>query len=137
MKHSLYLLITSIGCGIILSSCQSRVKSSSFSNDTDTVNTIMESVDSTSIIEEQICTIDTTHHSIHWPQYSLYFLDCLQKARLFFGALNIFFLYLCNDICYQQIETQHEHNAFFSESFIISCLSDVARYRNSTSKAGY
>ena len=45
MKHSLYLLITSIGCGIVLSSCQSRVKNSSFSNDTDTVNTIMESVD--------------------------------------------------------------------------------------------
>lgn len=53
MKHSLYLLITLIGCGIVLSSCQSRVKNSSFSNDTDTVNTIMESVDSTSIIEEQ------------------------------------------------------------------------------------
>ena len=53
MKHSLYLLITSIGCGIILSSCQSRVKNSSFYNDTDTVNTVMESVDSTSIIEEQ------------------------------------------------------------------------------------
>lgn len=53
MKHSLYLLIISIGCGIVLSSCQSRVKNSSFSNDTDTVNTIMESVDSTSIIEEQ------------------------------------------------------------------------------------
>ena len=53
MKHSLYLLTTSIGCGIVLSSCQSRVKNSSFSNDTDTVNTIMESVDSTSIIEEQ------------------------------------------------------------------------------------
>ena len=53
MKHSLYLLITPIGCGIVLSSCQSRVKNSSFSNDTDTVNTIMESVDSTSIIEEQ------------------------------------------------------------------------------------
>lgn len=31
----------------------SRVKNSSFYNDTDTVNTIMESVDSTSIIEEQ------------------------------------------------------------------------------------
>lgn len=53
MKHSLYLIITSIGCGIVLSSCQSRVKNSSFSKDTDTVNTIMESVDSTSIIEEQ------------------------------------------------------------------------------------
>ena len=53
MKHLLYLLITLIGCGIVLSSCQSRVKNSSFSNDTDTVNTIMESVDSTSIIEEQ------------------------------------------------------------------------------------
>ena len=53
MKHSLSLLITSIGCGIILSSCQSRVKNSSFYNDTDTVNTVMESVDSTSIIEEQ------------------------------------------------------------------------------------
>lgn len=53
MKQSLYLLITSIGCGFVLSSCQSRVKHSSFSNDTDTVNTIMESVDSTSIIEEQ------------------------------------------------------------------------------------
>lgn len=53
MKHLLYLLITSIGCGIVLLSCQSRVKNSSFSNDTDTVNTIMESVDSTSIIEEQ------------------------------------------------------------------------------------
>lgn len=53
MKHSLSLLITSIGCGIVLSSCQSRVKNSSFSKDTDTVNTIMESVDSTSIIEEQ------------------------------------------------------------------------------------
>lgn len=53
MKHSLYLIITSIGCGIVLSSCQSRVKKSSFSKDTDTVNTIMESVDSTSIIEEQ------------------------------------------------------------------------------------
>lgn len=53
MKHSLYLLIASIGCGIILSSCQSRVKNSSFYNDTDTVNTVMESVDSTSIIEEQ------------------------------------------------------------------------------------
>ena len=39
--------------GIILSSCQSRVKNSSFYNDTDTVNTVMESVDSTSIIEEQ------------------------------------------------------------------------------------
>ena len=32
---------------------QSRVKNSSFYNDTDTVNTVMESVDSTSIIEEQ------------------------------------------------------------------------------------
>lgn len=53
MKHLLYLLITLIGCGIVLSSCQSRVKNSSFSNDTDTVNTIMESVDSTSIIEEK------------------------------------------------------------------------------------
>ena len=53
MKHSLYLLITSIGCGIVLLSCQSRVKNSSFSNDTDTVKTIMESVDSTSVIEEQ------------------------------------------------------------------------------------
>lgn len=53
MKHSLYLIITLIGCGIILSSCQSRVKNSSFSNNTDTVNTSMESVDSTSIIEEQ------------------------------------------------------------------------------------
>lgn len=53
MKHSLYLIITSIGCGIVLSSCQSRVKNSSFSKDTDTVNTIMESVDSTSVIEEQ------------------------------------------------------------------------------------
>ena len=53
MKHSLYLLITSIGCGIVLLSCQSRVKNSSFSNDTDTVKTIMESVDSTCIIEEQ------------------------------------------------------------------------------------
>ena len=53
MKHSLYLLITSIGCGIILSSCQSRVKNSSFYNDTDTVKTIMESVDSTSVIEEK------------------------------------------------------------------------------------
>ena len=31
----------------------SRVKNSSFYNDTDTVNTVMESVDSTSIIEEQ------------------------------------------------------------------------------------
>ena len=36
-----------------MSSCQSRVKNSSFYNDTDTVNTVMESVDSTSIIEEQ------------------------------------------------------------------------------------
>ena len=53
MKHSLLFIITSIGCGIVLSSCQSRVKNSSFSKDTDTVNTIMESVDSTSIIEEQ------------------------------------------------------------------------------------
>ena len=53
MKHLLYLLITSIGCGIVLLSCQSRVKNSSFSNDTDTVKTIMESVDSTSVIEEQ------------------------------------------------------------------------------------
>ena len=53
MKHSSYLIITSIGCGIVLSSCQSKVKNSSFSNDTDTVNTIMESVDSTNIIEEQ------------------------------------------------------------------------------------
>ena len=53
MKHLLYLLITSIGCGIVLLSCQSRVKNSSFYNDTDTVNTVMESVDSTSIIEEQ------------------------------------------------------------------------------------
>ena len=53
MKHSLSLLITSIGCGIILSSCQSRVKNSSFSNNTDTVDTNMESVDSTCIIEEQ------------------------------------------------------------------------------------
>ena len=53
MKHSLYLIITSIGCGIVLSSCQLRVKNSSFSKDTDTVNTIMESVDSTSVIEEQ------------------------------------------------------------------------------------
>lgn len=53
MKHSLFFIITSIGCGIILSSCQSRVKNSSFYNDTDTVNTVMESVDSTSIIEEQ------------------------------------------------------------------------------------
>ena len=53
MKHLLYLLITSIGCGIVLLSCQSRVKNSSFSHDTDTVNTVMESVDSTSIIEEQ------------------------------------------------------------------------------------
>lgn len=53
MKHLLYLLITSIGCGFVLLSCQSRVKNSSFSNDTDTVKTIMESVDSTSVIEEQ------------------------------------------------------------------------------------
>ena len=53
MKHLLYLLITSIGCGFVLLSCQSRVKNSSFYNDTDTVNTVMESVDSTSIIEEQ------------------------------------------------------------------------------------
>lgn len=53
MKHLLYLLITSIGCGIVVLSCQSRVKNSSFSNDTDTVKTIMESVDSTSVIEEQ------------------------------------------------------------------------------------
>lgn len=53
MKHSLFFIITSIGCGIVLSSCQSRVKNSSFSKDTDTVNTVMESVDSTSIIEEQ------------------------------------------------------------------------------------
>ena len=53
MKHLLYLIITTIGCGIILSSCQSRVKNSSFSNNTDTVDTNMESVDSTCIIEEQ------------------------------------------------------------------------------------
>ena len=53
MKHLLYLIITAIGCGIILSSCQSRVKNSSFSNNTDTVDTNMESVDSTCIIEEQ------------------------------------------------------------------------------------
>ena len=53
MKHLLYLVITSIGCGIVLLSCQSRVKNSSFYNDTNTVNTVMESVDSTSIIEEQ------------------------------------------------------------------------------------
>ena len=53
MKHLLYLLITSIGCGIVLLSCQSRVKNSSFSNNTDTVDTNMESVDSTCIIEEQ------------------------------------------------------------------------------------
>lgn len=53
MKHLLYLLITSIGCGIVLLLCHSRVKNSSFSNDTDTVKTIMESVDSTSVIEEQ------------------------------------------------------------------------------------
>lgn len=53
MKHLLFLLITSIGCGFVLLSCQSRVKNSSFSNDTDTVKTIMESVDSTSVIEEQ------------------------------------------------------------------------------------
>ena len=53
MKHLLYLLITSIGCGFVLLSCQSRVKNSSFSNDADTVKTIMESVDSTSVIEEQ------------------------------------------------------------------------------------
>lgn len=53
MKHSLFFIITSIGCGIVLSSCQSRVKNSSFSKDTDTVNTVMESVDSTIIIEEQ------------------------------------------------------------------------------------
>ena len=53
MKHLLYLIIITIGCGIILSSCQSRVKNSSFSNNTDTVDTNMESVDSTCIIEEQ------------------------------------------------------------------------------------
>lgn len=133
MKHSLYLLITSIGCGIILSSCQSRVKSSSFSNDTDTVNTIMESVDSTSIIVEQICTIDTTHHSIHCPQYSLYFLDCLQKARLFFLTLNIFFYTFAT--IYVTNKSRHNMNTMHFSQKVLSFLAFLMLLATATAQA--
>ncbi len=53
MIHSLHLIMISIGCGIVFSSCQSKVDKKSFSNDTDFVNTFIEDVDSTDIIKEQ------------------------------------------------------------------------------------